>query len=108
MDRRAFLRAIVAMPVAVVVAKAAFVALPQPFRVRRFIDYRVNYHAWQVYYTTPIGADEYFTAELISGDKHVPLTAYQLARSDKIAWHSFNRAQKRIAAGETIPPDHEA
>jgi len=98
MDRRGFLKAIVAVPAVVYAAKGAFIALPPPFNIRREISKRLDIDAWQVYYCTPIGAYEYEFATLINVPCNKAVPAERLAFADNQAWLAFQHAQKRYEA----------
>jgi len=97
-NRRGFLKAVAAIPVAVVAAKGAFIALPAPLKISRTLSKRLDMNIWQVYYCATIGAGvEYQYAELIDIPRKDPVPASRLAVSDTAAWHAFDRAQKHEA-----------
>ena len=74
----------------------------------KYVYWRANLHAWQVYYAVVIGDTEYYYAELLSG-RHDSLPSEDtLVRCDTAARASFCLVRDRIAAGDTIPPDHAA
>jgi hypothetical protein len=94
MDRRAFLRAIVAVPLVVYGVTGSFIPLPPPFNIKREISKRLDINAWQVYYSTPIGKYQYEFAAIIDVPHNETIPAKTLDLYDNVAWHSFKHAEK--------------